>query len=94
MQCFLKDADTKQDEQETIHNLVTEIREVAYNAEAVFEPFVFEVASRRRGGGFRNILIRSVIILNEVLAATRFALRLKLLKAISLYSSQAYKVMA
>ncbi|GMP55949.1 hypothetical protein CsSME_00020599 [Camellia sinensis var. sinensis] len=78
MQCFLKDADAKQDEHETIHNLVAEIREVAYNAEAVVETFVFEVASRK--GGFRKILIRSVNILSEVLARYRIQSEIETIK--------------
>ncbi|GMP55950.1 hypothetical protein CsSME_00020599 [Camellia sinensis var. sinensis] len=68
MQCFLKDADAKQDEHETIHNLVAEIREVAYNAEAVVETFVFE------------ILIRSVNILSEVLARYRIQSEIETIK--------------
>ncbi|KAI8009693.1 putative disease resistance protein RDL6 [Camellia lanceoleosa] len=95
MQCFLKDADAKQDEHETIHNLVAEIREVAYNAEAVVETFVFEVASRR--GGFRKILIRSVNILSEVLARYRIRSEIETIKKninILISSLQSYGLIA
>ncbi|RVW13198.1 putative disease resistance protein [Vitis vinifera] len=33
MQCFLKDADAKQQEDERVRNWVSEIRDVAYDAE-------------------------------------------------------------
>ncbi|CAL5392330.1 unnamed protein product [Camellia sinensis] len=95
MQCFLKDADAKQDEHEMIHNLVAEIREVAYNAEAVVETFVFEVASRR--GGFRKILIRSVNILSEVLARYRIQSEIETIKKnvnILISSLQSYGLIA
>ncbi|THG10258.1 hypothetical protein TEA_003660 [Camellia sinensis var. sinensis] len=95
MQCFLKDADAKQDEHETIYNLVAEIREVAYNAEVVVETFVFEVASRR--GGFRKILIRSVNILSEVLARYRIRSEIETIKKninILISSLQSYGLIA
>ncbi|THG10204.1 putative disease resistance protein At1g50180 [Camellia sinensis] len=95
MQCFLKDADAKQDEHETIYNLVAEIREVAYSAEAVVETFVFELASRR--GGFRKILIRSVDILSEVLARYRIRSEIETIKKninILISSLQSYGLIA
>ncbi|KAL7251423.1 hypothetical protein ACSBR1_013291 [Camellia fascicularis] len=90
---FLYDA--KQDEHETIHNLVAEIREVAYSAEAVVETFVFELASRR--GGFRKILIRSVNILSEVLACYRIRSEIETIKKninILISSLQSYGLIA
>lgn len=56
MQCFLKDADKRQDESAMVRNLVTEIREAAYDAEDIIESFAFEAASEK--GGFHDVLKR------------------------------------
>ncbi|KAA8548851.1 hypothetical protein F0562_000535 [Nyssa sinensis] len=57
MQCFLRDADAKQDEGERVCNWIVEIREIAYETEDVIETFVLRVGSRR-GGGVKIILHR------------------------------------
>ncbi|XP_034704997.1 putative disease resistance protein At1g50180 isoform X2 [Vitis riparia] len=64
MKCFLKDADARRDEDETIRNWVAEIREAAYDAEDTVETFAFKVARRRRSG-LQNILKRYACILSE-----------------------------
>ncbi|KAI7981578.1 putative disease resistance protein [Camellia lanceoleosa] len=48
MQCFLKDADAKEVEDEIIRDLVVEIREIAYDAEDVIATFVFEVEPQEK----------------------------------------------
>ena len=65
MRCFLRDVDGRQEESETVHNLVIEIRQVAYDAEDVLEDFAFKVRRRR---GLRNVLLRFVCIFKEVIA--------------------------
>ncbi|KAM1160708.1 hypothetical protein ACFX19_034282 [Malus domestica] len=45
MQCFLKDADKRQDEDDSIRNWVSEIREVAYDAEDVIGSFTIKIAT-------------------------------------------------
>ncbi|XP_048424434.1 putative disease resistance protein At1g50180 [Pyrus x bretschneideri] len=45
MQCFLKDADKRQDEDDSIRNWVSEIREVAYDAEDVIATFTIKIAT-------------------------------------------------
>ena len=47
MQCFLKDADAKQQEDERVRNWVSEIRDVAYDAEDAIDAFIFNVESGR-----------------------------------------------
>ncbi|KAJ9704348.1 hypothetical protein PVL29_002758 [Vitis rotundifolia] len=47
MQCFLKDADAKQQEDESVRNWVSEIRDVAYDAEDAIDAFIFNVESGR-----------------------------------------------
>ncbi|KAJ9704318.1 hypothetical protein PVL29_002739 [Vitis rotundifolia] len=49
MQCFLEDADARQEEDQKVRNWVAEIREVAYDAEDVVESFILKVESRRSG---------------------------------------------
>ncbi|KAK3220687.1 hypothetical protein Dsin_014657 [Dipteronia sinensis] len=48
MQCFLKDADAKQEEEEQVHNWVTEIRNAAYDAEDIIDTFILKIESKRR----------------------------------------------
>ena len=47
VQGFLKDADVRQQDDETVHILVAKIRNVAYDLEDVIETFVLQVASKR-----------------------------------------------
>ncbi|KAK8618412.1 hypothetical protein V6N13_132404 [Hibiscus sabdariffa] len=64
MQCFLKDADSRQGENERIRLWVSEIRELAYDAEDVVEVFALKMGSRRKGG-FPNNIKRWGCILSE-----------------------------
>ncbi|CBI37944.3 unnamed protein product, partial [Vitis vinifera] len=47
MQCFLKDASARQEEDQKIRNWVAEIRDVAYDAEDVVESYILKVVFRR-----------------------------------------------
>ncbi|CAL5413581.1 unnamed protein product [Camellia sinensis] len=80
MQCFLKDADAKQVENEIIRNLVAEIGEIAYDAEDVIATFVFEVEPRRRRG-FRNFITRSTRIFNELIARRKIGSEIRRIKS-------------
>ncbi|KAK9286461.1 hypothetical protein L1049_014858 [Liquidambar formosana] len=64
MQSFLKDADTRQYQEETLRVWVSEIRETAYNAEDVIETFALKIASRQ-GGGIRKAFKRYSCIIDE-----------------------------
>ncbi|KAM7485967.1 hypothetical protein LguiA_001976 [Lonicera macranthoides] len=68
MRCFLKDADGRQEESETLQNLVIEIRQVAHDAEDVLEFFAFKASSRRRRRGIRNVFLRFACIFNKGIA--------------------------
>ena len=48
MQCFLKDADKRQNDDESVQNWVSEIREAAYDVQDVIETFALEIASKNR----------------------------------------------
>lgn len=47
MKCFLKDADRLQDEDESVRNWVSEIREAAYDVEDAVETFVLKFSPNR-----------------------------------------------
>ncbi|KAI9162565.1 hypothetical protein LWI28_028559 [Acer negundo] len=63
MQCFLKDADAKQDEDQGVRNWVTEIRTAAYDAEDIVDIFILKMESQRRHGFIK----RYALIFKEVL---------------------------
>ncbi|KAL5167440.1 putative disease resistance protein [Glycine soja] len=44
MQCFLRDAERKQDKNDTIKNYISEVRKLAYDAEDVIEIYAIKVA--------------------------------------------------
>ncbi|KAM5554472.1 putative disease resistance protein [Rosa sericea] len=63
---FLKDADTKQQDEVLVRNCVELIRDAAYDLEDVIESFYLKVASRRRGGTVKRIVLkRFACIFNE-----------------------------
>ncbi|KAL6190657.1 hypothetical protein ACLB2K_037051 [Fragaria x ananassa] len=57
MQGFLKDADARQGDDETVRVWVAKIRDAAYDLEDVVEIYVLKVVSKREGG-FKSILKR------------------------------------
>ncbi|XWS10984.1 hypothetical protein CRYUN_Cryun38cG0044900 [Craigia yunnanensis] len=64
MQSFLVEADAKQAEDQRIQLWVSEIRDLAYDAEDVVEAFALKVGSKRKGG-FSNVIKRSACVLKE-----------------------------
>lgn len=68
MQCFLKDADKRQQTEEIVRNYAREIRRLAYRTENVLDKFAIEVESRREGRGFKKSLQRLACIFGEAMA--------------------------
>ena len=64
MQCFLKDADAKQNESALVKNSVAEMKDLAYDAEDVIATYALTVASRK-GRGIQKVLKRCACILDE-----------------------------
>ncbi|OMO92878.1 NB-ARC domain-containing protein [Corchorus olitorius] len=64
MKSFLRDADSRQAEDERLRQWVAEIRDIAYDAEDVIETYALKMASKRRGGVF-NCMKRSACCLKE-----------------------------
>ena len=81
MKCFLKDADARQGEGETVRNWVAEIRENAFDAEDTIDTFVLKVALRRRRG-FQNILKRYACIFSELIALHKVGTKIDDIKSI------------
>ncbi|KAK9286861.1 hypothetical protein L1049_015267 [Liquidambar formosana] len=79
MKRFLKDADRRQDKDETVRNWVSEIREAAYDAEAVIETFAVKIASIRRGG-IQNAVKRYACIVNEAKEIQKVNSRIEYIK--------------
>ncbi|WKA08219.1 hypothetical protein VitviT2T_025958 [Vitis vinifera] len=53
MQCFLKDAEAKQDGDQRVKNWVADIRDVAYDIDDVIDTFLCKTAQQRKEGFFR-----------------------------------------
>ncbi|KAK2653913.1 hypothetical protein Ddye_013769 [Dipteronia dyeriana] len=68
MQCFLKDAEAKQEEDQRVHNWVTEIRNAAYDAEDIVDTFILKIESRRRHGFIKRYahIFKELLILRKV----------------------------
>ncbi|XP_052876672.1 putative disease resistance protein At1g50180 isoform X2 [Gossypium arboreum] len=62
MECFLKDADRNPDQDERFCNRVSEIRDLAYDAEDVIDSFILECAHQ---GGFQGIVKRFTSIFTK-----------------------------
>ena len=80
MKCFLKDADDRQGEDETIRNWVAEIRENAFHAKDTIETFVLKVSLRRRGRGLQNILKSYACIFSELIALHKVGTKIDAIK--------------
>ncbi|KAL3506231.1 hypothetical protein ACH5RR_031613 [Cinchona calisaya] len=64
MQCFLRDADTRDHKDKTVQNFLKEIKRLSYRAEDIVETFAVQVASKR-GKGLKKVLKRFASIICE-----------------------------
>ena len=62
MQCFLRDADKKQNEDESVQIWFSEIWEAAYDVQDVIETFAFEISSRNKENSLK---LKHVPIFNK-----------------------------
>ncbi|KAK1376994.1 hypothetical protein POM88_033187 [Heracleum sosnowskyi] len=65
MQCFLEEADKKQNHDKRVQKWVAEIRELAFKIEDVIEIFAMEVATKNQKSGFKKMLRRFACMLCE-----------------------------
>ncbi|KAI3879426.1 hypothetical protein MKW92_041279, partial [Papaver armeniacum] len=67
MQCFLKDADAKEQQgDDRVKNWVSEIRDLAYDAEDVIETYMLKVDSTRKTQGIRNFFTRKARMIKNL----------------------------
>ncbi|MCL7027795.1 hypothetical protein MKW94_002080, partial [Papaver nudicaule] len=66
MQCFLKDADAKQQGDERVRNWVADIRNVAYDAEDVVDTFILKIGAAPKSGGVQNFIIRKALMVKNL----------------------------
>ncbi|KAI9160697.1 hypothetical protein LWI28_010758 [Acer negundo] len=68
MQCFLKDADAKQEDDQRVHNWVIEIRNATYDAEDIVDTFVLKIESWRRNSFITRYaqIFKKILILRKV----------------------------
>ncbi|XP_058114496.1 putative disease resistance protein At1g50180 isoform X2 [Magnolia sinica] len=76
MQCFLEDADAKQEGDKRVKCWVGDVRDVAYDAEDVIDTFLFKVANLRRTG-----IKRYGCIFNELKPRHEVGSKIELIKA-------------
>ncbi|RWR84352.1 putative disease resistance protein [Cinnamomum micranthum f. kanehirae] len=78
MRCFLKDADSRQKEDEVVKNWVAEIINASYDAEDVIDIFIY---NRRRRRGFVERVQRYICIVSELRTRHKVAKKIDRIKA-------------
>ncbi|KAI3967753.1 hypothetical protein MKW92_053179 [Papaver armeniacum] len=83
MQCFLKDADAKQQQgDERVRNWVADIRNVAYDAEDVVDTFMLKIgATPKSGGGFRSLIKRKALMVKNLVHLRRVGKEIQAIQA-------------
>ncbi|MFQ6665552.1 hypothetical protein Gotur_032256 [Gossypium turneri] len=77
MQCFLKDADSKLEQDARFQNRVSEIRDLAYDAEDVIDSFILKAAHQR---GFHGIVKRFTSIFTKPYHLHKIGVQVKAIK--------------
>ncbi|RWR97016.1 putative disease resistance protein [Cinnamomum micranthum f. kanehirae] len=78
MRCFLKDADSRQKEDEGVNNWVAEVIDASYDAEDVIDIFIY---SQRRRRGFVERVQRYICIPIELRTRHKMAKKIEQIKA-------------
>ncbi|CAI9780887.1 unnamed protein product [Fraxinus pennsylvanica] len=81
MQCFLRDADSKQDANERVRNWVADISDVAYDTEDIVEYYTFRLAQCRRKGFlpfFKRYVFSNELILRRKVREQIKGIRIRL----------------
>ena len=80
MQCFLKDADERQNESAFVKQSLAEMKDLAYDAEDVIVTYALTVASRK-GRDTRKVLKRCACILDEGITVHQVGSKIDVTKA-------------
>ncbi|RWR84351.1 putative disease resistance protein isoform X1 [Cinnamomum micranthum f. kanehirae] len=78
MRCFLKDADSRQQEDEVVKNWVAEIINASYDAEDVIDIFIYNQKRRR---GFVERVQRYICVVSELRTRHKVAKKIDRIKA-------------
>ncbi|KAI3957600.1 hypothetical protein MKW92_027764 [Papaver armeniacum] len=83
MQCFLKDADAKQQQgDERVRNWVADIRNVAYDAEDVVDTFMLKIgATHKSGGRVRSLIKRKALMVKNLVHLRRVGKEIQAIQA-------------
>ncbi|KAI3854325.1 hypothetical protein MKX03_012787 [Papaver bracteatum] len=82
MQCFLKDADAKQQQgDERVRNWVADIRNVAYDAEDVIDTFMFKIGATPESGGFPSLIKRKALMVKNLRHLNRVGKEIQAIQA-------------
>ncbi|KAI3957597.1 hypothetical protein MKW92_027761 [Papaver armeniacum] len=83
MQCFLKDADAKQQQgDERVRNWVADIRNVAYDAEDVIDTFMLKIRETpESGGGFPSLIKRKALMVKNLVHLRRVGKEIQAIQA-------------
>ena len=79
MQCYLKDADKRQNESAIVKNGIAEMKDLAYDAEDVIATYALTIASRK-GRSIQEVLKRCASILDEGIRVHQVGLKIDVLK--------------
>ncbi|KAI3942084.1 hypothetical protein MKW92_029657 [Papaver armeniacum] len=67
MQCFLKDADAKQQQgDERVRNWVADIRNVAYDSEDVVDTFMLKIGATPKSGGVLSLIKKMALMVKNL----------------------------
>ncbi|KAI3854339.1 hypothetical protein MKX03_012801 [Papaver bracteatum] len=82
MQCFLKDADAKQQQgNERVRNWVADIRNVAYDAEDVVDTFMLRIGATPKSGGVRSLIKRKALMVKILVHLYRVGKEIQAIQA-------------
>ncbi|OMP00955.1 Disease resistance protein [Corchorus olitorius] len=81
MQSFLKDADSRQEEDERLRLWIEEVRDLVRDAEDVIDSYVLEFVDERRKGGISNVIKRFACIFHEMWVVNNIRSRLETIRS-------------
>lgn len=75
MECFLEEADKKQNRDKRVRQWVGEIRELAFKIEDIIETFAMEVATKKHKSNLKEMLTTFSCILTQGVSPSQYCYR-------------------